>query len=629
MMTDEKYKPVNLVTNGDMMQADVPVETVKVDHSEEGVRREQWNNKAEFILSCIGYAVGLGNVWRFPYLCYKNGGGAFLIPYAICLLAAGVPLFFMEVALGQFMSRGGIGVWKICPLFQGIGVASVVLVFLETLYYIVILAWALYYLAMSFQAELPWSHCNNSWNTPRCKVSFRSSVNCTQGGGAMNLTCTDLVNVSYVAKANVTTVDPVIEFWERKILQISSGIDEPGTIVWELALALFVAWVICYFCVWKGVKSTGKVVYFTATFPYVVITILLIRGATLDGAAEGVLYYLKPDFALLGKPQVWIDAGTQIFYSYAIGLGALTALGSYNKFNNNCYKDCIFICCVNSFTSLYSGFAIFSVLGFMAKEQNVDIAYVAESGPGLAFIAYPKAITQMPVAPLWAVLFFFMVLLLGLDSQFVMCEAFITFVLDLFPQQMRKGYRREIFIAIYFFVAFLGGLTMITNGGMYVFQLFDYYAASGMSLLWIVFFEVLVVGWVYGAGRFYKNIELMIGYSILPWLKICWWLFTPLVVVGIFMFNIIQFEVLTYNKTYHYPPWATGLGICLASVSMIQIPLYLVYKVARTPGTLTERFKHLLLPILRAEQVRRHSLSPNAVPLALLSMDGKETLTTV
>uniref|UniRef100_S4RIW6 Uncharacterized protein n=1 Tax=Petromyzon marinus TaxID=7757 RepID=S4RIW6_PETMA len=165
--------------------------------------------------------------------------------------------------------------------------------------------------------------------------------------------------------------------------------------------------------------------------------------------------------------QVWIDAGTQIFFSYAVGLGALAALGSYNRFHNDCYKDVYILAVVNSGTSFFAGFVVFSILGFMAAEQGVDISKVAESvrtpGPGLAFIAYPKAVSLMPVAPVWAALFFFMLLLLGLDSQFVGVEGFVTGISDLFPARLSNGYCREIFVAIYSMISFLFAFSMITD----------------------------------------------------------------------------------------------------------------------------------------------------------------------
>lgn len=161
--------------------------------------------------------------------------------------------------------------------------------------------------------------------------------------------------------------------------------------------------------------------------------------------------------------QVWIDAGTQIFFSYAIALGCMTALGSYNEFNNDFIKDCLFISAVNSCTSIYSGIAVFSVLGFMAKEQNVSIQDVAESGPGLVFIAYPKAVTQMPFSPVWSALFFFMILLMGLDSQFVGVEGFITAVVDIYPQYLRNSKRKKVFIAVICIVSYIIGLSMVTN----------------------------------------------------------------------------------------------------------------------------------------------------------------------
>ncbi|XP_059379297.1 solute carrier family 6 member 6a [Carassius carassius] len=574
-------------------------------------QREKWASKLDFILSVAGGFVGLGNVWRFPYLCYKNGGGAFLIPYFIFLFGGGLPVFFLEVALGQFTSEGGITCWgKLCPIFTGIGYASIVIVSLLNIYYIVILAWGLYYLLQCFQHELPWARCRHSWNTGNCvEDTVRKNKTLWLFTNATNLT-------------NLTS--PVTEFWERNVLSISSGIDEVGSLKWELALCLLAVWIICFFCIWKGVKSTGKVVYFTATFPFLMLIVLLVRGVTLPGAAEGIKFYLYPNLTRLKDPEVWIDAGTQIFFSYAICLGAMTSLGSYNKYKYNCYRDCMLLGCLNSGTSFVSGFAIFSVLGFMAQEQGVAIADVAESGPGLAFIAYPKAITMMPLPTVWAILFFIMLLLLGLDSQFVEVEGQITSLVDLHPSLLRKGYRREIFIAVICLISYLLGLTMVTKGGMYVFQLFDYYAASGVCLLWVAFFECVAVAWVYGADNFYDAIEDMIGYRPNSWMKWSWMLITPVLCVGCFVFSLVKYKPLTYNKSYKYPDWSIGLGWALALTSMICIPMMVVIKIIRSDGSLIERIKAVAAPVKGGASSRPkeysqknsellHPLDPNGI----------------
>uniref|UniRef100_A0A4W5QIE7 Transporter n=1 Tax=Hucho hucho TaxID=62062 RepID=A0A4W5QIE7_9TELE len=536
------------------------------------IQREKWASKLDFILSVAGGFVGLGNVWRFPYLCYKNGGGAFLIPYTIFLFGGGLPVFFLEVALGQYTSEGGITCWeKLCPIFTGIGYASIVIVSLLNIYYIVILAWGLYYLFQCFQPELPWAKCNQPWNTDRCVED------------------TVRKNKTLMLAANITNfTSPVTEFWERNVLSISSGIDDIGPLKWDLALCLLAVWIVCFFCIWKGVKSTGKVVYITATFPFVMLIVLLVRGVTLPGASEGIKFYLYPNLTRLQDPEVWIDAGTQIFFSYAICLGAMTSLGSYNKYKYNCYRDCLLLGGLNSGTSFVSGFAIFSVLGFMAQEQGVDIADVAESGPGLAFIAYPKAVSMMPYPTFWAILFFIMLLLLGLDSQFVEVEGQITSLVDLYPAALRTGYRREIFIAVMCCISYLLGLTMVTKGGMYVFQLFDYYAASGVCLLWVAFFECIAVAWVYGADNFYDAIEDMIGYRPNLWMKWSWTFITPVLCAGCFIFSLVKYKPLTYNKVYEYPDWSIGLGWSLALASMICIPMVMVIKILQSDGPLIE-----------------------------------------
>ncbi|XP_015278380.1 PREDICTED: sodium- and chloride-dependent betaine transporter-like [Gekko japonicus] len=569
--------------NGDMI-----VEEKAVEEKEALQDRGQWTNKVEFVLSVAGEIIGLGNVWRFPYLCYKNGGGAFFIPYLIFLFACGIPVFLLETALGQYTSQGGITAWrKICPIFEGIGYASQVIESYLNIYYIIILAWALFYLFNSFAAVLPWATCDNPWNTEHC-VDFLNGTSWENG----------------TVSANATS--PVIEFWENRALGVSDGIQNLGTVRWELALCLLLAWIICYFCIWKGVKSTGKVVYFTATFPYVMLIVLLIRGVTLPGATEGIVFYLMPDVSRLADPQVWMDAGTQIFFSYAICQGCLTALGSYNKYNNNCYRDCFMLCFLNSATSFVAGFAIFSVLGFMAQEQGMSISEVAESGPGLAFIAYPKAVTLMPISQLWSCLFFLMLIFLGLDSQFVCVESLVTAIVDLFPEIFRKKGRRELLILGIAVICYLLGLLLVTEGGMYVFQLFDYYAASGTCLLFLALFEVVCIGWVYGADRFYDNIEDMIGYRPWPLVKLCWLFFTPGLCLATFLFSLIRYKPLKYNNVYEYPTWGIVVGWLMALSSMICIPLYVVYILLKTKGSLKQRLRQLTAPAEDLPQPKKH-----------------------
>ncbi|XP_036838983.1 sodium- and chloride-dependent GABA transporter 2 isoform X1 [Oncorhynchus mykiss] len=564
-----------LLNSGLYMKSKKGLEAGKV----EGLQaRGQWASKAEFLLAVAGQIIGLGNVWRFPYLCYKNGGGVFFVPYLLFLVLCGVPLFLMETSLGQYTSLGGVSAWRsICPLFGGLGFASQVMILHGCVYYIVVLAWALFYLVHSFQSELPWAHCNNTWNTDTC-VLF-DCQNLTSGTGLPE---------------NATS--PVIEFWEREVLQLSSGPDELGPVSWRLALCLLLVWVVCYFCVWKGVKSTGKVVYLTTTFPYLMLAILLVRGITLPGAAQGIVYYLNPNITRLADPQVWMDAGTQIFFSYGICLGSLTALGSYNKYNNDCYKDCFSLCLLNSCTSFLAGFAIFSVLGFMAQEQGVDIADVAQSGPGLAFIAYPRAVAMMPLPQLWAVCFFLMIIMLGLDTQFVSLEALMTSVTDLYPMVIRRGYRRELLLLMVCVVCFLVGLVMVTPGGLYVFQIYDHYSCSGASLLLLSIFQSVAVGWVYGPDRFNDNIKHMIGYSPLPFFKLCWRYLTPAMCTATFVFSLVCWSPLSLGKGIVAPGWATALGWLLTLSSVSLLPLCALYALATTPGSLTQRFRRLCRP---------------------------------
>ncbi|KAK0145548.1 Sodium- and chloride-dependent neutral and basic amino acid transporter B(0+) [Merluccius polli] len=306
---------------------------------DKNTERGNWANKREYLLSMVGLAVGLGNIWRFPYLAYKNGGGAFLIPYCIMLIFLGIPLYFLEAAIGQFCSQGPINIWRAVPLLQGVGMAAVALNTIVAIYYGVILAYTVYYLFASFQYPLPWSN-------------YLEDMNCTSPPQVVNVTSMSVSNwTSEHGSCHTSniTISPSEQYWDQVVLQRSSGLNETGTIVWPLALCLLLSNIIIAAVLVKGIKSSGKVVYFTAIFPYVVLTILLIRGVTLEGAKDGIDFYIgsKSNLTKLAEVEVWRDASTQIFYSLSVGYGGVTALSSYNKFQNNLVMDTFLVTITN------------------------------------------------------------------------------------------------------------------------------------------------------------------------------------------------------------------------------------------------------------------------------------------
>ena len=381
-------------------------------------------------------------------------------------------------------------------------------------------------------------------------------------------------------------VSPSEDYYKRTMLGLEEDTtwENIGGLRWQMVLCLAIAWVIVCLCLIKGVQSSGKVVYFTALFPYFVLVILFIRGVTLDGAYDGILFYVNPTPEKLKGLlyiKVWSAAATQIFFSLGPSMGGLITLSSYNKFSNNCHRDAILIAFANCGTSIFAGFVIFSILGFMAKQAALPVEEVTKGNTGLAFIAYPEAVTQMPVPQLWSFLFFFMLITLGLDSQFATTETITTAVMDQYPHLREHKGKMVTGASV---IGFLLGLIMCTNGGVFMLDLINYYSAS-YGLLVCAITEVILVMWIYGHNRFFDNIAEM-GIKlplVLKWYWMAMWkVVTPLVLVFVLIMSFVEYTPASSSsysqEIYTFPPWVQAMGWMMALLPIVSIVLGAFYQ---------------------------------------------------
>ncbi|KAM9113474.1 orphan sodium- and chloride-dependent neurotransmitter transporter NTT5 [Pangshura tecta] len=581
---------------------------------EEPPARPAWSSKAEYILAQVGFSVGLGNIWRFPYLCHQNGGGAFILLYLLILLVVGIPLFFLELAAGQRIRQGSIGVWQhFSPRLVGIGFASCVVCGFVSLYYNVIIAWSLFYLGNSFRATLPWASCplgaNHSQPEPECAQS-----------------------------------SPTTYYWYRKALDVSESIGTSGGVNPAMAGCLLGAWALVCGALIRGIKSSGKVLYFSSLFPYVVLLCFLVRGLLLDGAADGVRIMFTPQLAVWGDMQVWRQAATQVFFSLGLGFGSVIAYSSYNPRHNDCHADGLLVATINFLTSMLATLVVFAVLGFRATAvaracvaRNMEIltqlleigelptldpAALSPSqysswyhrlsaelgttlqghgvtdcrlqdemnkgveGTGLAFITFTEAMTLFPASPFWSVLFFLMLLNLGLSTMLGNMQGILTPLLDRYPLLQRHN---ASFTVLCCFIGFLLGLMFVQRSGSYFVSMFDDYSAT-LPLLAVVACEAMSVAWVYGADRFLAEVENMLGWQ--PW-RMGWrpwrlygymWRYGSLLaMLGLLLASLGQIcrSAPTYQAWDHvqaeetrvpYPPWALAMLILLIIVATLPIP---------------------------------------------------------
>lgn len=520
----------------------------KTDESE----RPNWSNGLEFLMSCISMSVGLGNVWRFPFTAYENGGGAFLIPYIVVLLLIGKPMYYLEMILGQFTSRGSVKIWSVCPAFVGVGMGQAFATICIITYYSSLLALTLYYFFVSFQAVLPWTYCREEWG-PQCVPS---------NGGSSNFSNS---TVQLQTSSEMYFLKNVLN--EKN--DITDGVGYPNL---HLTGTLFVSWVVIFLVIAKGVKSSGKAAYFLALFPYVVLIALLIRAVTLDGAVDGIIFFLKPNWSELVNPKVWKEAVVQCFFSLAVGIGPIVMFSSYNKFDYGIYRDAMIVTTLDTFTSLLAGITIFGILGNLAHNLNVDnISDVVRGGTGLAFISYPDAIAKFEFIPqLFAVLFFFMLFVLGVGSIVALQSTIVTIICDRFSSF------KFAYVALFTCVlGFLFSIVYVTPGGQWILNLVDFFGGTFVVFA-LAIFEMIGIAWIYGLQNFCDDVEFMTNKRVTTYWRLCWTIFTPVLMLIIFIYSMATLEPIKYSGL-KYPDVALIAGWIILAIGFAQFPLWFIW----------------------------------------------------
>jgi len=486
--------------------------------------RDRWPSRTAFIYAAVGSAVGLGNIWRFPFLAEKFGGGAFLIPYLIALFVSGIPLLILEFGIGQKIQKGAVdSLASIKKKFSVVGWWALFTAFIVISYYVVIMSWSLVYILVSFGTQ--WSD------------------------------------------------NPESYFFDT-VLKLSDGVETIGNIVPSLFIGLLISWILIYFAVWKGVKSVSKVVMISVPLPIILLLVLMVRALTLDGAMLGIAQYLTPDFKALLDPEIWSAAFSQIFFSLSLALGIMIAYSSYNKKDSDISKNAFTIGIANSAISIIAGFVVFGALGFMATQQQVPVSDVVASGPGLAFIAFPQALSLMPFATFFSLLFFLTLFTLAIDSAFSLVEAINTTITD--KLKIKKKYVALIVCIL----GFSAGVIYTTNAGLYLLDIVDHFVTN-ITLIVIGILECIAIGWIFGAEKMRKYINKVSDFKIGPWWTITIKYITPLSLAVILALQLKLEFVENYGG---YPDWAILIGwlaVLLPLVIAFMIPQK-IYKVSRS-----------------------------------------------
>lgn len=608
-----------------------------------GIGGSVWFSKLQFISSALSYIVNLGNIWRFPYLCHKYGGGAYLAAYTLILVVIGLPLFLMELAFGQYANEGPITIWRISPAFEGIGYTMCLISAMVAVYYNMINTWLLHYLLGSLTfSNLPWSTCDNAWNTAQCFLNpdrpTISAANCSSPNSAnasatfspisadqsssaspssaSNTTiaipftnssilfvgnCTAKVN-SYEFERIINSTDDVIlpanEYFHNNVLSISSSLNELGGLNWDTLFGLMITWGIVFIVMLKDIRLTGKPALATLIMFYLALIALFARALSLPGSAAGVSYYFNPDWTKWQDIDIWTDATTQVFFTLSPCWGGIITLASMNKFHNNFHADAMLIVALNYVTSIFVGLVSFAILGHMSAYSGIAITEVVEVGLGFVPMVFTEALSKLPLANLNSIIFFTVMLFLGIASQLTVIETVITTIVDTWPHKLR--YRKPLILMVLCSVMFILNLIMCFGNGFYMMSLMDTFSGTFTAMV-VGILELIAIAWVYGMENFIQDIDDMISVhrNLFPsrsYWYFMWRYLTPSVLFAILLFSFIDLAPSSYRH-YQFPEWTLKFGWILTLICISIIPAIAFIRFLFAPsGSFTEKISYLCRP---------------------------------
>src|SRR5690554_2594467 len=363
-------------------------------------------------------------------------------------------------------------------------------------------------------------------------------------------------------------------FFFSNFLQLSEGPGVLGGINPAVLIAFIIGWILVIGIISSGVKGLGKVVIVTAILPVLILIILTLRGITLEGALDGLNYYLQPNFAALKNVDVWMAAYSQVFFSLCWGMAVRIAYATYPPKKAEIANNVFIASLADAGIAFLAGLAIFSTLGYMAAQQGLPVAEVAGTGGiGLAFAVYPQAINLLPASSFFGILFFLLLVTLAIDSQFSLVEGCVGSIMD------KWNVKRGTALAIISAPAFVIGLLFVTKAGLFWLDIVDKFANS-YGLVAVGLVECIAVGWIIGTDKIREHVNALSEINVGKWFDFCIKYLTPLVLIVILVRSIIEDINVPYEG---HPQWALNIG--WAMVILLPVLAFIFSKIKSNEKT--------------------------------------------